>query len=172
MTTTNPVYHVRAYRKDLHIYHLQMEYPTSVKSDDKTVSKVRELLENLDQKYPHLKFRAEYFESKPAPDGKICGLHVTISSTTPGYEMHSLEVTVLALHEITTLWQSGQIGPMAVHNDPSMLPAFETYLEVSNREKDVYNTLLSMVLAIAVHNLQYALRHKETPSTDENGNMM
>ena len=172
MTIVNPVYHVRAYRKDLHIYHLQMEYPTSVKNDDKTVSKVRELLENLDQKYPHLKFRTEYFESKPGPDSNICGLHVTISSTTPGYEMHSLEATVLVLHEITTLWQSGQIGPMAIHNDPSMLPAFETYLEVSNREKDVYNTLLSMVLAIADHNLQHALRHKETPQTDENGNMM
>ena len=169
-TIQQETFQVRVYRRDQGVYHIQMEYPRTVKNDNPTVQKVSDLLTNLEQKYPHLKIRSEYFESRPDKDGTTCGIHATVQPVDADHVIDSLEAVVLALHDINHMWQSGQIGPMGICNDISMIAPYLSYLQTKHREKDIHRTLFHMVESIALLNHQDAQRHRsEHPVVDENG---
>jgi len=172
-TIQRETFQIRVYRREQAVYHIQMEYPRTVKNDNPTVQKVSDLLENLEQKYSHLKIRSEYFESRPDKDGTACGIHATVQPVDADHATDSLEAVVLALHDITYMWQSGQIGPMGICNDISMIAPFLSYLQIKHRETDTYRTLFHMVEAVSLLNLQDAQRHRdEHPVVDENGAVM
>ena len=159
-TIQRETFQVRVYRQKQAVYHIQMEYPRTVKND-------------LEQKYSHLKIRSEYFESRPDKDGATCGIHATVQPVDADHATDSLEAAVLALHDITHMWQSGQIGPMGICNDISMIAPFLSYLQIKHRETDTYRTLFRMVEAVSLLNLQDAQRHRDKhPVVDENGAVM
>ena len=164
--------HIRLYRKDTHVYHLQMEYPDTVKHEAPAVETVRQILEHCEQNLSHLKFTVEYFESRAGVGSHVNGLHLTLSSSIDGHEEDSLEAAILLIRDIKAHWQNDGRVAYTVHDDPSMVAAFETYLQVRNREKDVYTTLYNMVEKVTEKHEQMARLTGQKPGVaDDQGHI-